>query len=340
VMDNETVGIAVTPTSLTVSEPDGSDDFTVSLSSEPEAPVSIDLSTTNGECTVSAPSVVLHAGNWRAGMGVSITAEDDRLVDGAQLCIVRTTRASSDDPQYQGLEVDDVAVTVQDDDRLWLMYMPVVAQHWPPKPYVPTLNPISNPGGLGEYLVGWDAVALADTYILEESRYDTFDGAVEVYAGPDTSHLVSGHGASRYFYRVKARNAWGDSGWSNVEGIDVLWEAEPNENALTQANGPIVFGLTYYGTFLDNTDEKDYYYFELPEVHSCELWLTNIPLQQDYTLILRNETLATVGYNPQPGNVDEHILVSTLPAGLYYVQVYHSSGFGSQQPYPLRVVCQ
>ncbi len=262
------------------------------------------------------------------------------MKDGEQPCMVQTTSTSSDDPQYQGLAVDDVAVAVEDDERLWTIHLPTAVRRWPPTPYVPALNSISNPSGVGQYAVDWDPAALADTYSLEEAKHDSFADAAEVYTGPNTSHTVQGHGAARYYYRVKAHNAWGESGWSNVEWVDVQWEAEPNEDALAEANGPLVSGITYFGTFLDTTDEKDYYYFELPQTQTCELWLTNIPALSNYTLILRDEALSTIGYDPQPGSVDEYLLTNLLPAGRYYIQVFHTGGGGSTQPYHLRMVCQ
>ena len=69
---------------------------------------------------------------------------------------------------------------------------------------------------------------------------------------------------------------------------DVLWEAEPN-NFYTQANGPLVSGLTYKGQFDSNTDFNDYFVFELAAAHNIEVWLTNIASGENYDLILRND---------------------------------------------------
>jgi hypothetical protein len=340
VEDDDTVGIAVTPTSMTISEPDGSDAFTLTLTSEPGATVFIGVSTTNDECTVTPLSIELDAGNWQTGVRVLVEAEDDLVKDGEQSCVVQTTPTSSADSQYQGLSVDNVAVTVEDNERLWTLYVPSAALRWPPIPHPPDLNPISNPSGLGEYAVTWDPAGPADTYSLEEAKHDTFDDATVVYTGPNTSHTVQGHGAARYYYRVKARNVWGESAWSNVEWVDVQWEAEPNDRAYAEANGPIVSGPTYYGTFPNTMDEKDYFYFELPFAQRCELWLSNIPVQHNYTLVLRDAALNSIAYNPQPSNFDEYILTNLLPAGQYYIQVFRTQGSGSAQPYHLRMVCQ
>ena len=117
---------------------------------------------------------------------------------------------------------------------------------------------------------------------------------------------MSGRGATRYYYRVKARNTWTESGWSNVRQVDVLWEAEPNDTHV-QANGPIMPNLVYYGTFLSGDDVDDYYFFDLSAEYGIEIWLKNIPSDQNYNLVLRDATLAVVGYSAQPANSEEHI---------------------------------
>ena len=340
IIENEDkAGIVVSPTELIVSEPDGSENFVITLTSQPTETVSIDLSPSNGECDVAPRIVTLEAGNWRDGVMVLVTAVDDDVWDGSQICIVRAGPASSSASQYHDMEVDDITVTVQDDETRWRAYLPLVVRGWPPVPGVPALHPISNPEGLGTYLVTWDTATRAETYILEEAKVSSFDVSWQIYAGPATNHLVSGQGAARYYYRVKARNSWGDGRWSKVEQVDVLWEAEPNDNGLTQANGPIIPGLTYYGTFEDAADLQDYFYLDLPASHSVELYLSNIASGENYDLVLRDTNCETVvGYSAQPGNANEHILTPPLPVGRYYIQVYNYSQVGSEQPYYLRVI--
>ena len=114
------------------------------------------------------------------------------------------------------------------------------------------------------------------------------------------------------------------------------WEQEPNDTA-AQANGPAVSGRTYHGT-MPAGDVNDYFYFDLPTSGSVDLWLTRIPSGCDYVLVLRNAALSMVGYSGKVGGADEHVGVSGLPPGRYYIQVYHRSTVGSSQPYDLRAV--
>ncbi|MCL7455008.1 MAG: fibronectin type III domain-containing protein, partial [Anaerolineae bacterium] len=198
--------------------------------------------------------------------------------------------------------------------------------------------PISNATGIGSYLVSWGGVPLADGYVLEESKDSSFSAPATVYSGPLTSYQVVGRGAARYFYRVKARNAWGDSPWSGTVWTDVVWEAEPNDSA-GQANGPILAGITYHGMFPSASDRQDYFYLNLPDPRRVELWLTKIPAGHDYNLVLRDSSLGIVGYSGELSNTEEHILTGILPAGQYYVQVYHPpDDGGSTQAYDLRFV--
>jgi PKD repeat protein len=244
---------------------------------------------------------------------VVIHAEDDELVEARPLAIeVRTG---------------------------WSIYLPLVMRQWPPVPETPSLQPIDNPGGDGSYTVRWSGADRATSYVLQEARTGDFGDAVTVYDGPNTSHAVSGRGAARYRYRVQARNGSGASGWSSTAWVDVLWEAEPNDDALTEANGPIVSGLTYYGTFPTAKHfDHDFFSFEVPSAHVIDVWLTEIPAGQDYDVLLRDAERTAITHSANLGQDPERISTDVLPAGRYYIEVYQWDSGGSSQPYHLRVV--
>jgi hypothetical protein len=198
---------------------------------------------------------------------------------------------------------------------------------------------ITNDDGDGTYTVRWSVVSEADTYALQEATNESFAQATQLYAGGLTNYGVTGRGAARYFYRVQARNTWGSGPWSNTQWVDVLWEAEPND-AYGQANGPIVSGLTYYGTFPNEADGNDYYFFDLPASHSVEIWLTNVPAANDYALYLYNATYTRIGYSDEYGDANEHIYLGSTAGGRYYIRVERVVGTSQAQPYALRVVFQ
>ena len=117
-------------------------------------------------------------------------------------------------------------------------------------------------------------------------------------------------------------------------------EIEPNDDAKTQANGPIISGRTYLGK-LPPGDSKDYFYIDLQEAHSIEAWLSNIPAGQDYDLVLRDVNLKMLEWGQNTGSADEHILSESLPPGRYYIQVNLVPGSsGSEGVYQVRAVYQ
>jgi hypothetical protein len=124
VEDDDAAGIVIAPATLTVRESEGSETFVVALSSEPEGPVSIPLSVSSDQCSVTLDEVTLDKSNWRAGAGVSVVAVDDEAEDGDQVCVVGIGAARSSGADYAGMTVEDVAVTVVDNDMAGIVVMP------------------------------------------------------------------------------------------------------------------------------------------------------------------------------------------------------------------------
>ncbi len=217
-------------------------------------------------------------------------------------------------------------------------HLPLVVDAWPPYPHTPAMLGISNPEGDGDYVVRWGTSLWAKTYTLQEARDVAFASATELYHGSATYYEAKGQDAGRYFYRTKAHNPWGDSAWSSVSWVDVRWEMEPNEEPLTQANGPIISGLTYFGTFDSGSDLVDYYTFDLPVKRAVQASLTGIPTGHNYDLVLEDASLRRVARAEAIGNADEYIQTDRLEPGRYYVRVVNTSRTASSQPYHLRVV--
>ncbi len=118
VIDNDTTGIIVTPTTgLTVTEAGGSATSTVVLTSQPTANVVIGLSSSDAtEGAVSPASLTFTAGNWSTPQTVTVTGVNDDVDDGDQAFSIVTGSATSADGNFNGLNATDVAVTCQDDD--------------------------------------------------------------------------------------------------------------------------------------------------------------------------------------------------------------------------------
>ncbi|HKZ83253.1 MAG TPA: DNRLRE domain-containing protein [Anaerolineae bacterium] len=128
------------------------------------------------------------------------------------------TATSQTSPTISAVAMDTTTVK----NVTWYVYLPLVPKRWPPIPDVPVLNPISNPDGDGNYTVSWNAAYLADTYTLQEDDNAAFSSPTTPYTGPGTSWPASGKPAGTYYYRVKATNVYGDSGWSNAQSVSVF----------------------------------------------------------------------------------------------------------------------
>lgn len=113
------------------------------------------------------------------------------------------------------------------------------------------------------------------------------------------------------------------------------WESEPN-GTYSDATGPILSGLEYYGVF-SSIDDNDYFYFELQTAHAVTLTLTNIGVGHNFDLLLIDQTFKMVegGYSGEVDNDDELIEISQLAAGRYYIWVYNRSKTMNSEPYHL-----
>jgi hypothetical protein len=346
--------IGVAPVDLTLSEPSGTGIFTITLTGAPKAPVTIPLSTSNGQCAVAVDQVVVDMANWKTGVPVTVSAVDDAIVDGTQTCVVQTAAASSADPKYNDVNPDDVTVSVLDDDVACIIVSPtIVIVDEPNSPAHFTIRLCSQPTS-GVWIAlstsmtrcsvapiyawlttaNWSngitvTVALVEDAILDATRVCVVQTQPSVsedpnYDGIDPADVQviwrNFNPVARIYVPLVARN------W-----MPVTWEPPI---------GPIQSGVTYCVTSSDAADPEDIFYFGMPAAHTVELWLTGIPAGQDYNVVLRDDgpDYTPVGYSGNPGNAPEHILTGVLPPGRYYIQVLRNSPGGSSQAYCLRVV--
>jgi hypothetical protein len=117
-IDNDAAGVIIFPsTGLTTGEAGGVALFTVTLTAQPTASVTIPLSSSDtSEGTVSPASLLFTPANWNIPQPVTVTGVDDTLQDGNQPYFVVTGAAVSADSWYSGLNPPDAALTNIDDD--------------------------------------------------------------------------------------------------------------------------------------------------------------------------------------------------------------------------------
>ena len=135
--DNDTPGVTVAPTSLTVGEGDMGT-YTVKLITLPTGNVMVDISSNNTDVTVSPSSLTFTAGNWNSTQTVTVSAGQD--ADAADDMATLTHNPSGAD--YDSVSNASLTVTVTDNDTRGV-----------------TVSPTSltvNEGGTGTYTVVLD----------------------------------------------------------------------------------------------------------------------------------------------------------------------------------------
>jgi hypothetical protein len=116
--DNDVAGFAINAASgLVTTEAGGTATFTIALTSQPSANVSVALSSSDPtEGTVAPASLTFNTGNWNLAQTVTVTGVDDAVADGPVGYSVVTASATSPDPNYTGRNPADVPVTNNDND--------------------------------------------------------------------------------------------------------------------------------------------------------------------------------------------------------------------------------
>ncbi len=85
----------------------------------------------------------------------------------------------------------------------------------------PELLAIDNADGDGYYVVEWNKVQDATSYILEESPSQYFDHPTEVYAGTGRKYVATSQPGGSWHYRVRASKSAGKSPWSQRQSVSV-----------------------------------------------------------------------------------------------------------------------
>ena len=107
----DVAGFTVSPTSIQTSMAGGAASFSVALTSQPSAPVTIYLNSTKpSEGTLSQSVLSFDATNWNVAQTITVTGQNDLLALGNVTYQINGT-ASSPDPNYSGLAMTPVNVT-------------------------------------------------------------------------------------------------------------------------------------------------------------------------------------------------------------------------------------
>ena len=121
VRDDDTAGVSISPTSLTLNE-GGSDIYTVVLESEPTATVTITPSSSDGGAAMVTPSsLTFTTSDWNTAQTVTVSGVEND-VDGEDQTIAVSHGISGGG--YGSISVPDVTITVNDDDTAGVSISP------------------------------------------------------------------------------------------------------------------------------------------------------------------------------------------------------------------------
>jgi hypothetical protein len=128
------------------------------------------------------------------------------------------------------------------------VYFPIIFKRWPPIPYAPVLNAISNPSHGGDYTVSWESADLAITYTLQEDDNSGFSSPQDYDVGGALSKAFTGKPGGTYYYRVRGNNEWGPGDWSNIESTAVNFF---DDFSNPSSGWPIVYNPLYTFSYIN-----------------------------------------------------------------------------------------
>ena len=115
IMDDDTAGVTVNPTSLSIDEGDNAS-YTVVLDTKPTGDVTVTIGGISAtDLSVDDSSLTFTALNWSSQQTVTVSAAED--TDAAdETATITHTVSSTGDGNYDGASADDVDVSITDDD--------------------------------------------------------------------------------------------------------------------------------------------------------------------------------------------------------------------------------
>lgn len=124
-MDDDHVGVTVSPLTLTTAETGPAVTFTVVLTSQPSADAPINIHMQDGARASVAPGTITFDGsNWNVPQTVTVTPTDDMIANGDSMNLAILDPIVSSGLYYSGFDPDDVAVTITDNETGSVVVMP------------------------------------------------------------------------------------------------------------------------------------------------------------------------------------------------------------------------
>ena len=206
ITDDDTAGVTVSESSLTVTEEDTTGDtYTVVLDSQPTADVTISIGGQSGTDVTAAPTpMTFTSTNWATPVTVTVTGDDD--ADLTNDMVTLTHNATSTDGDYLGITIAGVTVTVDDNDTAQVLGLMI------------------EPGN-AQLVVQWTEVANATGYQVQwksgGESYNTSDRQATIGSGSTTSHTISSlSNGTEYTVQVRATRTGANNGAYSAEVLE------------------------------------------------------------------------------------------------------------------------
>lgn len=167
-LDNDSPGFTITPTTgLVTSETGTSTTFTIALTSQPTASVTIPsiTSSNTAEGTVSPASVTFTTTNWNTPQTITATGVDDLLSDGNQTYQIQFSAASTSDTVYNGKIASTISIINTDNETFGVTVTPTVGLT------------TTEAGGTATFTVVLNSASTSDV-IIPVSSNNTAEGTV------------------------------------------------------------------------------------------------------------------------------------------------------------------
>lgn len=115
----------------------------------------------------------------------------------------------------------------------------------PEFPDPPVLDEIVYQDGRDWYFLTWDPVADALSYVVEEARDPSFSSTTSYGPIANTQIEFDNKTNGTYYYRAQARNAYGESFWSNVVSVTVTGVTATSDVEAT-SSAPVLASVAAY----------------------------------------------------------------------------------------------
>ena len=198
ITDDDARGVTVSTSALNIDE-GASDEYTVVLTSQPTADVTVSVTVPSGtDVSVDKTSLTFTASNWSTAQTVTVSAAQDADARGDRATVTHAVAGGD----YGAVTADAVAVTVVDDEAPG------------------QVTGVTVSADIGQLAVTWDAVSNADGYKVQwKSGSETFaDAATDnreatISSGTTTSYAITGlTNGTAYSVQVIATRANADDG--------------------------------------------------------------------------------------------------------------------------------